>query len=217
MAYMLKKFNGDYVKALAGYNWGPNRKLLKNSDNGTDLMQLFPEEIRNYAYRIAQAYIEYGGNGSFLKFAQKILGTDKAYADTGTSNNSNPSSANSCSIADPSEFLSDNDGYGSLPEAALGDYATMSPFEMILTEADRRLGSDSWSKKVTQVSSRALWLDLTKAMAAENYLRRLNFEKRENIKAMMANLVAIKLENAQLALAQSQSMAEQNHIADKIQ
>ncbi len=72
-------------------------------------------------------------------------------------------------------------------------------------------------QKVTQVSSRALWLDLTKAMAAENYLRRLNFEKRENIKAMMANLVAIKLENAQLALAQSQSMAEQNHIADKIQ
>jgi hypothetical protein len=49
-------------------------------------------------------FIEYRGNGTFLKFAQKILGTDKTYADTGTSNNSNPSSANSCSIADPSEF-----------------------------------------------------------------------------------------------------------------
>lgn len=37
-------------------------------------------------YRIAQAYIGYRKNGTFLKFSQKILGADKTYAESCTSN-----------------------------------------------------------------------------------------------------------------------------------
>ena len=215
MAWLVNKFNGDYIKAIAGYNWGPNRKKLNTAESGNEIRNKMPLETRNYLKRIAEAYIAYGGKGTFLKFAQAILNGDTSNikVDPG---DSNTNSNSACDAADPSEFLSDSDGYGSLPEAPIGDYATMSPLEMILTEADRRFGSDAWSKKVIQVSSRALWLDYTKELAAENYLRRLNYEKRQNIEALLANLIAIRLENARLAALQTKAAAQQNNISKDI-
>lgn len=215
MAWLLNKFNGDYIKAVAGYNCGPYKKELNTAESGNQVRHSLPYETREYLKRIAKAYIAYGGQGPFLKFAQAILNGDTSNikVDPG---DSNTNSNSACDAADPSEFLSDSDGYGSLPEAPIGDYATMSPLEMILTEADRRFGSDAWSKKVIQVSSRALWLDYTKELAAENYLRRLNYEKRQNIEALLANLIAIRLENARLAALQTKAAAQQNNISKDI-
>lgn len=215
MAWLVNKFNGDYIKAVAGYNCGPYKKELNTAESGNQVRHSLPYETREYLKRIAKAYIAYGGQGPFLKFAQAILNGDTSNikVDPG---DSNTNSNSACDAADPSEFLSDSDGYGSLPEAPIGDYATMSPLEMILTEADRRFGSDAWSKKVIQVSSRALWLDYTKELAAENYLRRLNYEKRQNIEALLANLIAIRLENARLAALQTKAAAQQNNISKDI-
>jgi hypothetical protein len=211
MASMLKKFNGDYIKALAGYNWGPNRALLKDAQSGYELSKVFPDETRQYLKHIAQAYIAYGGKGTFLKYAQLILNGERS----GNELISNSQSAG-CIVADPSDFISDSDGYGALPEAPFGDYATMSPLEMILTEADRRLSSDNWQKKITQVSSRALWLDYVKVIAAENYLRHLNYKKKENIEVQLANLVAIKLENESFVVGISHKEVENNFISQNI-
>ena len=121
-----------------------------------------------------------------------------------------------CPAADPSEFLSDADGYGSLDETDIGEYASMSPLEMIMTEAERRLGSDSWQKKLTTVSSRALWVDYTKAIAVENYLRRLNYEKRERIEAQMTNLVAILVENQRLISSGAAGRAKADQINSSV-
>lgn len=211
MSIILKKFNGDYIKALAGYNWGPNRSLLTTNKTGYELSKEFPDETVQYLKHIAQAYIAYNGNGEFLKYAKLIL-NGTAYDNDIVSN----SSSNGCVIADPSEFLSDSDGYGALPEAPFGDYASMSPLEMILTEADRRLSSDNWQKKITQVSSRALWLDYVKIIVAENYLKRLNYEKKENIEVQLANLVAIKMENEELAVMASKRDVTNNFIYQHI-
>lgn len=212
MSILLKKFNGDYIKALAGYNWGPNRRILNNNDkSGFELSSDFPDETAQYLKHIAKAYIAYGGNGEFLKYAKLILSGDKTNA-INIANSTNQG----CKVADPSEFISDSDGYGALPEAAFGDYATMSPLEMILTEADRRLSSDNWQKKITQVSSRALWLDYIKIVAVENYIRKLNYDKKENIEVQLANLVAIKLENEKLLVNAAYENIQQETISKQI-
>lgn len=126
------------------------------------------------------------------------------------------SGSTGCAAADPAEFLSDSDGYGALDEASLSEYALMSPLQMIMTEADRRLSSDKWQKKLTTVSSRALWVDYTKVLAVENYLRRLNYEKRERIEAQLANLVSIRLERQKIMADQKENESKINQISNTI-
>jgi hypothetical protein len=45
--------------------------------------------------------------------------------------------------------LNDADGYGSLPSPPIGDYETMSPAEMMSTEAQRRFADSEWNKSIT--------------------------------------------------------------------
>jgi hypothetical protein len=42
--------------------------------------------------------------------------------------------------------LNDADGYGSLPSPPIGDFETMSPAEMMSTEAMRRFADSEWNK-----------------------------------------------------------------------
>ena len=155
--------------------------------------------------------------GSCRAFAD-INGTNicKMADKTGRTPNIPSSGPIGCAAADPAEFLSDTDGYGSLDETNTGEYETMSPLEMILTEADRRLSSDNWQKKITQVSSRALWLDYTKVLAVENYLRRWNYEKNERIEAQMAVLTSIRLENLRNEAAENARRTEGGQVAGRI-
>lgn len=67
-------------------------------------------------------------------------------------------------------MLNDADGYGALPSPPIGDYETMSPQEMLSTEARRRFADSEWNKSITQVSSRALWVDYTRAAGVSIYL-----------------------------------------------
>lgn len=52
LAQRIKQFGGDVEKALAGYNWGPFRKLLQ-VEGPLDLSKV-PEETRNYVKKITQ-------------------------------------------------------------------------------------------------------------------------------------------------------------------
>ena len=92
-----------------------------------------------------------------------------------------------------SSVLNDADGYGSLPSPPIGDYETMSPAEMLSTEAQRRFADSEWNKSITQVSSRALWVDYTRAAGVSIYLSAAIRQKQERMEALMAVYTAQKL------------------------
>lgn len=92
----------------------------------------------------------------------------------------------------PAFGLSDSDGFGALPQPPLGDYDTMSPLEMLLTEGMRRFGSAQWNTNVTQVSSRALWVDYNLAQGVATRLDMEILRKKERIDALLAALAAAK-------------------------
>lgn len=92
----------------------------------------------------------------------------------------------------PQMALSDADGYGALPQPPLGDYDTMSPLEMLETEGMRRFGSAQWNTNVTQVSSRALWVDYNLAQGVATRLDAEILRKKERINALFAALVAAR-------------------------
>ncbi|MDE1715333.1 M23 family metallopeptidase [Chromobacterium amazonense] len=89
--------------------------------------------------------------------------------------------------------LSDADGYGSLPSAPIGDYETMSPAEMMNTEAMRRFTDSEWNRSITQVSSRALWVDYLRAMGVSAQLNAAIRQKKERMEALMALYTSQKL------------------------
>src|SRR6218665_1161472 len=90
-------------------------------------------------------------------------------------------------------MLNDADGYGALPSPPIGDYETMSPQEMLSTEARRRFADSEWNKSITQVSSRALWVDYTRAAGVSIYLNAAIRQKQERMGALMAVYTAQKL------------------------
>lgn len=92
----------------------------------------------------------------------------------------------------PEARLSDGDGYGALPQPPLGEYDSMSPFEMLQTEGMRRFASAQWNTNVTQVSSRALWVDYNLAQGVSTRLDAEIQRKKERIDALMATLVAAR-------------------------
>lgn len=57
MTYLLKFFGGRYDLALAGYNWGENRQVLKAAaaNNSPFPADKVPAETRNYVTRILGA------------------------------------------------------------------------------------------------------------------------------------------------------------------
>ena len=92
-----------------------------------------------------------------------------------------------------SSVLNDADGYGSLPSPPIGDYETMSPAEMMSTEAQRRFADSEWNKSITQVSSRALWVDYLRAMGVSAQLNAAIRQKKERMEALMALYTSQKL------------------------
>jgi hypothetical protein len=97
------------------------------------------------------------------------------------------------------EFLSDRDGYGSLPGVRYESYTNVSPSEMIARESKRRMIDAEWQKNLTQVSSRALWVDYAQTVAVSNYMQEAIYRKREKVEALLATLAAQKAERQRRA------------------
>jgi len=91
------------------------------------------------------------------------------------------------------EFLSDTDGYGALPGPPVGAYETLSPNEMLATEAVRRFQSVDWANDLTKVSQRALWVDFTRMVGVANYLSDAIYRKKQRIEAQLAVLTSLRL------------------------
>lgn len=109
------------------------------------------------------------------------------------------------------DFLSDSDGYGALPTAPIGGYDTMSPSEMMLTEATRRFSDSEWNKNVTLVSSRALWVDYNRAVGVGNYMSEAVYRKKEKVEALLAVLTSQRLasQRAQTDWARERAQVDQ--------
>lgn len=107
-----------------------------------------------------------------------------------------------------SESLSDSDGYGALPSAPIGDYETMSVSEMMLTESNRRLMDAEWNTKITEVSTRALYIDYVKANAVALYLDEAIYRKKERIEALLAVYAAQKTRPLQAQVRRAQEQAD---------
>lgn len=58
LSQLLKQFNGDVKKALAGYNWGPNRAAIRNGNYSA-----MPRETQNYVTKVPQYYEQYKKSG----------------------------------------------------------------------------------------------------------------------------------------------------------
>ena len=91
------------------------------------------------------------------------------------------------------EFLTDTDGFGALPTPPAGAYENMSVNEMMLTEALRRFRDAEWNNKLTQVSSRALWVDYAKATGVANFMDDAIYRKKERIEALLAVYSSMKM------------------------
>lgn len=94
----------------------------------------------------------------------------------------------------PTEWLSEKDGFGTLPTTPIGGYDTMSTSEMMLTEAGRRFSDAEWNSNVTKVSSRALWVDYNRAIGVGSYLAEAIYRKKERVEALLAVYTSQKTE-----------------------
>ena len=93
----------------------------------------------------------------------------------------------------PAEWLSESDGYGTLPTAPIGGYDTMSTSEMMLTEANRRFSDAEWNTNITKVSTRALWVDYNRAVGVNNYMAEAILRKKERVEALLAIYTSQKM------------------------
>lgn len=116
----------------------------------------------------------------------------------------------------PSEWLSDGDSYGMPPQPPIGDYETMSTSEMLMTEAWRRFNDAKWNADVTKLSMRALWVDYNRAIGVGNYLSHAIHRKKERIEALMALLVARKLDPLRAETDASHQKASAQHVNRQI-
>jgi hypothetical protein len=84
----------------------------------------------------------------------------------------------------------------------------MSPAEMMSTEAQRRFADSEWNKSITQVSSRALWVDYLRAQGVSAQLNAAIRQKKERMEALMALYTSQKLagKRAQVEVAQMRAL-----------
>ena len=75
MSMLLRMFNGDYAKALAGYNWGQRRVQDAAKAYGDAWLSTAPKETRDYVNRIMSRA---GGGGSADPFDPFDFGTAPA-------------------------------------------------------------------------------------------------------------------------------------------
>lgn len=116
----------------------------------------------------------------------------------------------------PAEWLSDKDGYGTLPTSPIGGYDSMSTSEMLLTEATRRLSDAEWNENVTRVSSRALWVDYVRAIGVSNYIAEAIYRKKEKVEALMAVYTSQKLETVRNQVKVAHERALKDSVRNQI-
>ena len=113
--------------------------------------------------------------------------------------------------------LSDTDGFGALPSAPLGNYETLSPAEMLATEARRRFSDTEWNNNVVLVSTRALWVDYLRALGVSTYLNEAVRQKKERVEALMAVYTSQKLKGMQARVVSAQERATRDIVGQSIQ
>lgn len=94
---------------------------------------------------------------------------------------------------EPDQLVDDTQGFGGLPAPPLGLYDTMSPSEMLLTEASRRFNGADWATNITQLDERALWVDYVRMIGVSNYVGNAIYRKRERVEALLATYTANRL------------------------
>jgi murein DD-endopeptidase len=114
-------------------------------------------------------------------------------------------------------ILSDVSGYGSVPQAPIGDYDTMSRREMLLTEANRRFSSGDWNTSITKADSRALWVDYLKEVGVSNYLAKAIYDKRARIEALLAVYESLKMARLREQVSAAQQAAVRQSLSQQIQ
>lgn len=116
----------------------------------------------------------------------------------------------------PGEWLSDRDGYGTLPTAPIGSYDTMSTSEMMLTEAGRRFADAEWNNNITKVSSRALWVDYNRAVGVGNYMAEAILGKKERVEALMAVYTSQKMARMRMQADSAHERAQKDAVSQII-
>lgn len=113
--------------------------------------------------------------------------------------------------------LNDADGYGALSSAPIGDFETLSPAEMMKTEAQRRFIDSQWNQDITKVSSRALWVDYLKAMGVSANLNAAIRQKKERVEALLALYTSQKLAGQRAAVENARERALRDTVKAAIQ
>lgn len=114
------------------------------------------------------------------------------------------------------EMMSDFDGSGTLPPASIESYGFMSTSEMMLTEAWRRFHDPEWNNNVPLVSSRALWVDYTRALGVSAYLSEATAAKKARVEALLAVYAAQKLTTVKLEADVAHERAQEAGIRQDI-
>lgn len=112
--------------------------------------------------------------------------------------------------------LSDADGFGTLPGAPLGEFETLSPAEMMATEARRRFSDTKWNTDIVRVSSRALWVDYLRALGVSAFMNEAIRLKKERVEALLALYTAQKLALKQARTTAAQQRAARGEVANAI-
>lgn len=113
-------------------------------------------------------------------------------------------------------MLNDADGFGSLPTPPLGDIESMSPAEMMATEARRRFADAQWNIDIIKVSSRALWVDYLRALGVSSYMNEALRQKKERVEALLALYTAQKLALKKARTTATQTRAAENAVSSAI-
>jgi hypothetical protein len=108
------------------------------------------------------------------------------------------------------------DGFGSLPSPPLGVFETLSPAEMMATEAKRRFSDAQWNTDVVKIGSRALWVDYLRAQGVSAYLSEAIRLKKERVEALLAVYTAQRLAALKGRVAQAQERAQRADVAESI-
>jgi hypothetical protein len=89
MQYLLKRYKGDWEKALAGYNTGEgnlDKKLKTAKEKGVDWKTLLPQETKDYLVRVKQNAMNFGAVSAsqVATVTPKAITTPKANTPTNT-------------------------------------------------------------------------------------------------------------------------------------
>lgn len=110
------------------------------------------------------------------------------------------------------ELIGPGGSFGSLPEAPVGEYNSMSVNEMLETEAFRRFTDSNWNNELTSASSRALLTDYVRADGLDNYLDVALAKKKEKIESLLATFTSLKAKAIKEQARRDADNAERNNV-----